>query len=212
MGILAGKTLVDLNGVETFSQIRKSGYMPFSLGPIYVYAGVPTSLIDSFRDASEHDVSKRPHEMRHTTIAFEHEVLAYCPGWMNIIDVMDTESYQWFKKWMLSLNFSDRVKKTFFVPRHYMAAVMDPVAWGLRQQLIPETLDVYGVSGIRGNLKPVSNFSGLTNVPVDEIINQNPDRLDKIATPSTYIRLEVHPPEEDVQITGKAMLNLLEEA
>jgi len=181
----------EVRKADTFANLRAAGYAPFSLGPVYVYANVAESLVEEFSKESHADVAGRPKDGRHTTMVFQHVIMTNCPGWENVLEILDFNTYQWFKKWMLSLNFTARTKQTFYVPRHYIAPLADPIAFGKHGKHVAESLDVFSLSGMKGNLKPETSNTRV-NVP-------------------TFVRLHVYPPEEDVQVLGRNMLKIIKE-
>ena len=182
----------DLSKADTLEQVRKAGYELFSLGPVYVYAGVKESLPNKFAEETSDDVEGRSKDIRGTTVHFERPIVARCAEWNMILDIMDTESFQWFKKWMLSMQFTDRVARTFYVPRHYVAPVLDPIAFDRLNQSIPSGLDVFSVSGMKGSLRPVMGFTDKSKV-------------------KSYVDFVSAPPDEDVQIMGKKVLDILKD-
>ena len=164
-----------LHKISSFDELAREGYVPFSVGPLYVYCGVERSLVEAFI-ASEHDKDMygRDKEIFHTTMRFEHPVVGQCEFWNYILDVMDFWSYQWFKKWMLSLQFLDHKKKNFYVPRHYLAPVADPIIYGQHRQKKPATLDVFSPASIRWTITPRTGLTDLALLPATVVFNSTP--------------------------------------
>jgi hypothetical protein len=177
-----------LTGVDSFEKLREEGFVIFSLAPVYIYAQVAESLPESFAAATGEDMKNRKGEILSTQIEFEHEVLKRCPGWSNMLEVMDANSYMWFKRWMSSLNFVNRDKKKFYVPKMFTAPILDPIQVDLgKVKPTPDHVDVFGLSGLSGVLKPL--LSG----------------IDKKDAP-LCIDFKFDPPEQDVVAIGKAVL------
>lgn len=143
---------VNLAKISSFSELRKEGFTPLALGPLYVYAGVQLPLINAF--ASE-KTAGQPSDVYCTDMHFERPVIARCQEWNYMLDIMDTQSFQWFKKWMLGMQFVDQATGRFNLPRHYVAPLLDPILLDTKRIAIPDTLDVFSVSGRRMLLKPV---------------------------------------------------------
>lgn len=198
-----------IDRVGNLRELADAGYRVFSLGPIYVYAGVnsditleflrlqdPTQPIDPVMSklvqlgaVQAHD---RPKEVFGTHMFFDRIIINHCLQWTNVLNVMDVVSYEWFKKWMLGNNFISREEKKYFAPRLYQAPILDPIAYDAYQEIIPETLDVFSVSGMKWSLKPVTNVTDKAHTPV-------------------YIDLREAPPEEQVRVEGLAALGIINE-
>lgn len=177
---------VKLAKVDSFDELRKEGFTPFSLGAVYVYSGIQCSLPNKF--ASE-EQKGRP-EVHGTSMHFDRPIVARCQEWNMIINIMDTPSYQWFKRWMIAQQFCNRERKQFTVTRHYIAPILDPILLDVKGLSVPTTLDIFSVSGMKGSLIPVT---GVT---------------DKARTP-LYVDFKNMPPEEDVQVLGNAALKII---
>lgn len=179
-------------GIATCSSLKAlelEGYTAFSLGPVYVYAGVNESIPSRF---CQENIPGRKSDVYGTTIHFERPVIARCQNWNYILDVMDTKNFQWFKQWMLANQFASRENKTFFVPRHYRAPLLDPIALDKLEKQIPTALDVFTVSGLKGLMRPVCELTAYTQA-------------------KSYIDFNILPPEEDVVVMGRTTLKLLNE-
>lgn len=178
---------VNLDKIRSFEELRREGFTPFSVGPLYVYAGVQESLPSAFAAAPKAD---RPGEVSGNTIHFDRPIIARCEQWNFILDVMDTPSFQWFKKWMLGNHFASREKQTYYVSRHYIAPILDPLAMDLQQKAIPSSLDLFSVSGLKGSLKPRTNLTSYDQTKI-------------------YVDMYGAPPEEGVIVEGRKVLATL---
>lgn len=177
---------VRLAKVESFEELRKEGFTPFSLGAVYVYSGITRSLPNEFAGEPQQG---RP-EVHGTTMHFDRPIVARCQEWNQIIDIMDTKSFQWFKKWMIAQQFCNRDRKQFTVTRHYIAPILDPILLDVKGDQKPTTLDVFSVSGMKGSLIPVTGVADFSRTPL-------------------YVDFKNMPPEEDVQVLGNAVLKIV---
>lgn len=196
-----------LERVGSFKELLDAGFIAFSLGPIYVYACVEEDIMLKFMELPDEQkgidpvasrlaqagliqAHDRPRETYGTHMFFDRIIVNHCVQWTNVLNVMDVDSYAWFKKWMLANTFVSRQHKKFFVPRHYIAPIIDPIAYDAKQDIIPSALDVFSVSSMKWSLKPVTN---VTN---------------KATTPE-YVDLKEFPPDEDVRKEGLKILGMI---
>ena len=169
-----------LGSVQSFAQLHSLGFVPFTLGPVYVYAGIQDDLIKSFAGETQREVLS-------TTLQFERAVLCRCQEWNYILQVMDLENYRQFKNWMQALQPIDRRQKRFFVVRRFDAPVLDPLLLDQAGQTQPTHLDVFSVSGLESLIKPKDSIQAFASAPRE---------ID-------LLRLA---PEPDVLVLGKAAL------
>lgn len=190
--------------MASFSELMSNGLTPFALGPVYVYAGVQEDIPRKFAAEFDGKVMERNEiknkvltkisdklEVRGTTMHFDRIVLARCQDWNFILNLMDSISYIYFKKWLLEQQFVNRAEKKFFVPRLFSAPVLDPLLLDIKGVAIPTALDVYSVSGFKGVMKPLCN-------------------VDNVAKVMSFVDFKIEPPEEEVQVLGRAALNIVE--
>lgn len=177
-----------LTKVGSLEEIRSEGYTAFAMGPVYVYGDVRDDLVASF--ATERDPG-RPADVFATTARFERPVLAACRDWSFVLSLMDTTSFQWFKQWMLGLQLVDRGKRTFWVARHYSAPILDPFLLDAGKEAKGEAIDLFSLSGLKGQIIPVHGFAKHEDAP-------------------EYVKFMVRPPEEEVVRVGKAALEVLD--
>ena len=195
----------DAKMMASFAELEKEGLTPFALGPIYVYAGVQEDIVRRF-------ASEQPKQVRHydvkegvgyiprdytlnvrgMVLEFNHPVLTYCKEWNFLVNVLDSQSYMHFKKWMLAQQFANRLERKFFVPRLFAPPVLDPLALEAKGVSIPVSLDVYSVSRMRGVLYPKD-----IGLPKEQA--------------KRSIEFVHRPPEEDTIKLGSAALKLLRE-
>ena len=206
----AMKKPTELNDkVDSLQLLRELGYTAYSLGPIYAYAGVSEDIEEQFLkekfesgpadpaltalvNSGAVQAVSQPVDTYGTILQCARPAIARCESWNMMLGIMDTSSFRWFKKWMLGNTYVSRARKTYAVPRHYLAPVMDPLAFVARGTDVPETLDVFSVHSVRWSLVPVTNV------------------VDKRLTP-TFIELEVKPPDEDVRVEGAKILGMIKD-
>jgi len=142
-------------GIEnfaSFAELRKEGLMPFTLGPLYVYADVHFSLINAFLDDER---LVRPRDTRGGRFIFDRPILARCEEWNYVVEVMDAPSFLAFKTWMPTNSFVDRPGRRFCVPKQFPSPMLDPLALDLKGVAVPEVLDVFTVSTTKVLLRPI---------------------------------------------------------
>jgi len=200
-----------LRYAQSFDDLRREGFVVFALGPVYAYAGVQESLPDRF---AVEGVPGRPDRVYGMEIHFERPVLARCQDWNLILNTMDKDSYAYFHSWMLSLQFVDRVKRKFFVVRHYTVPIRDPIAWQAVGQLRPASLEVYTLSGFKGILRPIQPLEGIaaiTDADPDTVKPEDHVRKRTAASMPAFVDFDITPPEEDVIVLGRKALNIIDE-
>lgn len=198
---------------KDFLELSKEGFTPFSIGTLYVYAGVKEDLVRRFaaeeggkqvedlrlRGPGDLIRNKYKLEPRGCHLRFEKPVVTQCGAdWGYLLNIIDTQSFPHFKKWLLSQQFVNRAEKKFYIVRHYNVPVVDPLALSLKGLAIPSTLDVFSLSGMKGVLQPRTHLA-------------TPDAptLQKQAYP--YVIFDHLPPEEDTIKLGAAAFQIVRE-
>lgn len=178
---------VNISKVDSFEELRKEGFTPFSLGAMYVYVEIDRDLVQEF---AKEQMPGRP-EVHGTTMHFDRPVIGRCAEWNSILNIMDTPSFQWFKKWMIAQQYVHRARRRFYTSRHYIAPLLDPIRLDTKRLGSPTTLDIFAPAGMSGTIKPVT---GVT----------------KLEDTKQLVDLVVAPPDEDVIVLGRAALNIVE--
>lgn len=178
---------------SSMEELRENGYVLFALGPVYAYTHIDTDLMRAF--GGEEFMKGKPKETRGIHMYFAEPVLGKCDVWNFVLNVMDAESFPWFKQWLHAQQFCNRLKSRFYVTRHWVVPVLDPLALQAKDKAVAEAMDVFTVSGMRALMRP-------RNLGVTD---KRPEML------SRYIDFEAAPPEEDVQILGNAALGIVKE-
>jgi len=176
-----------LTKIGSLAEVAAEGFSVFALGPIYVYGGVQDDLVAAF--AAERDPG-RPQDVSATVIRFDRPVLSACKEWSFTLNVMDSENFEWFKKWMLGLQLIDRRRKTFWLTRHHMAPVLDPFLLDAGKGRLPAHLDLFSLSGMQGQIVPVHAL---------ELYEQAPE----------IIKFFVRTPDPEVVKLGTAALEVI---
>lgn len=176
-----------LTKVGSLEEFMSEGFTVFALGPVYVYGGVQDDLVAAF--AAERDPG-RPQDVHATLARFDRPVLAACKEWSFILSIMDSENFDWFKKWMMALQLVDRQRKTFWLTRHHMAPVLDPFLVDAGKARKPTYLDLFSLSGMAGQIVPVH-------------------ALERYEDASEIINFFVRPPDPEVVKLGTVALEVL---
>jgi hypothetical protein len=176
-----------LTKVGSLSEVAAEGFSVFALGPVYVYGGVQDDLVAAF--AAERDPG-RPQDVYATVIRFDRPVLSACKEWSFILSAMDSENFEWFKKWMLGLQLVDRQRRTFWLTRHHMAPILDPFMLDAGKARMPSHLDLFSLSGMQGQIVPVHALEKYEHAP-------------------EIIRFFVRPPDPEVVKLGSIALEVI---
>lgn len=197
---------------QSFKDLEREGYIPCALGPIHAYAEVTEVLPDCF--ASE-GVIGAPREVRGMELQLEKSVLAKCGHYGSMLTILDSKSYPYFERWLLSQQFVNREQRKFFVVRRFTVPVKDPIALALGK-FEDTKLDVFTLSGFKGVLKPkiTQAIKALYTGVIDpKDLKPNDEVLKRVqgAVPH-YIDFSIEPPEEDVIILGRAALEIVDNA
>lgn len=174
---------------ESMEKLCAEGFVLFSLGPLYVYAGIDESILERFAGDECTQKAMQDKPVVAGTLHFQHMILARCEAWNSALDVMAKDAFDFFGSWMLAQTFINRQRKAFFVPRRMDAPVLDPLALE-HDKRIPIALPLYSVSGLHSVVRP-RGFMSHAAAPV-------------------CIDLERGPPEPHVIEMGTKMLNLTE--
>lgn len=212
--------IVDLGNVQSFADIRREGFIPYTLGPLYVYGEFPHCLPAAF--AKESKVGK-PEETRGAVLQLGRPIISHCEYWNFFIEVMDKESFPWFKNWLQAYQFVNKRTGTYCVPRFYTAPVADPLVLDKLGKIVPESLDVISMTGLKGGVKPKGMISGVSQVGVPfgksqgevaELLmkKDTADLLSVSASVPFIIDLEKTKPEEAVVQAGQAALQIIRSA
>ena len=172
-----------LTKAGSIRELEQEGFAVFTLAPVYVYGGVKENLCESFAGETGRDV-------RGTSVRFDRPVVARCEAWNYILDVMDAESFLYFKDWLMRLQLADSQGGRFYLVRHCLAPLLDPFALARTGRPVPATLNVFTLSGLKGFLKPH-------------------DRAASYAAAPLFVDFTRLPPEPDVVRIGTAALEAL---
>ena len=176
-----------LTKVGSLEEFESEKFVVFALGLIYVYGGVQDDLVAAF--ATER-APGLPQDVYATSVRFDRPVLAACKDWSFVLSIMDMESFEWFKEWMLALQLIDRQRKTFWLTRHHMAPVLDPFLLDAGKARKPAYLDLFSLSGMAGQIMPVHALEHYEDAP-------------------EIIRFFVRPPDPEVVKLGSIALEVL---
>jgi hypothetical protein len=192
--------------MQSFEELKKEGYMPFIMGPVYEYAGVQWDLVLKFadelggkpvRDAVVKDgglkVNEHKLETRAVCAKFEYPICGNCPEWAHTMHIMDAPSFPHFKKWLLGQQFVNKLERRFYIVRHYMAPIIDPLKLSTKKQAEATSIDVFSVCGMKGSLVPKHSLTAHSEA-------------------KTFVEFRAMPPDEDVVKLGAAALKIVRES
>ena len=212
-------TLVDLGKVQSFADIRREGFTPYTLGPLYTYGQLPTCLPAAFAKESQ---PGRPKEVRGAVLQLNRPILARCEHWNFFVEAMDTVLFPWFKNWLQAYQFVNRKAGTYCVPRFYMAPVADPFVFDKTGEIVPESMDVISVTGLKCGIKPKGMIGSVSRVDIPSGKSQGEvaellmrKSTSDLVAASTFvpivIDLEKIKPEDAVVQAGMAALSIVRE-
>ncbi len=176
-----------IKSIASFEELAKEGFTMFSLGPVYAFGGVTDDLIAAF--AAENKEG-RNQDVLCTTAQFERDVIKRCGPWNSLMYVMDLDNFQWFKSWMLGMQFVNRQAKTFNVVRHHMAPIADPLMMDAGTGVKAAALPIFCLSGIKAQMVPIAYLKSHKMAPA-------------------VVDFHYMSPEPDVVVVGKAALEVL---
>ena len=137
---------VGFSAINSFAELRKEGFTPYAVGPLYVHIGIPDSL--AVRFAAELK-QKRNIVPMGSELTFDKEVITDCEEWNHMLDAMDDKSFGIFKGWLCSLRFVRKENGQYFSVKHYQAPIVDPI------DNVTETyLDVFCPDGVDFSMRP----------------------------------------------------------
>jgi len=178
-----------LDKCRSFKELKKAGFTPFYLGVVYHYAKV----LDNLQQLFALELWQREKKtVVGTTIKFGRPIVLECGEEEPVLDVMETGLYGKFLNWLLTYQIIDRKERKFYVIRYFLAPILDPMALDMDGKRVYTSLPVFGLSGPRGWTAPAEHL------------------LLPIAAPEA-IRLELRPPEPEVQRMAQAALAIITE-
>ncbi len=138
-----------LGMVSSFDELRREGWVPFTLGPLYVFACVPFDIIARF--AAEAKTSVRVSYVEFN----DFQIIALNGPYGHMVFVMNDEAYPEFANFMDSVEITDHEGGRFFRPLRTCGPLMDPYMRQLGTTApTPEYMDVWSVSSPAGMIVP----------------------------------------------------------
>lgn len=196
-----------LGMVGSLAELRKEGWVPFTLGPLYVFGRIPFDIISRF--ATEASVP-----VYGTYIDFtDFQIIALNGPYGHKLFAMNDEAYPEFVDWLDTIEITDREGGRFFRPLRSCAPLLDPFMRMLGVEApTPEVIDVWAISSTSGMIVPESHTETLP-YPVfkpgeaeelarDEFLR----RLPKPVTAPKRIEFKKLPPHPIVSMRGKELL------
>ena len=127
---------------ETRKKERAEGkvrYDFFFPGPLYAYALINRSLVEGFRDQAGR---RQDLPLQYSVFRFRRPLVSQCGEWGNMLCVMDTRSFLYFKQWLNGMRFVNRAKRLVFITAFEQAAILDPFLLDGRNKLVSEAATI----------------------------------------------------------------------
>jgi hypothetical protein len=137
---------------STLDELRDSGWIPYSLAPLYAHVGVEDYIPGRF--AAEDSIKGHPGEVHGMIYQFRHPIVARCGDWGLNLDVMRADCYEPFQAWLMAQFFVNREKGEVYIPMLCQVALADPFSYALGKT-IPTSLDVFTFGSNKGRMMPV---------------------------------------------------------
>jgi hypothetical protein len=199
--------------MASLDELRKAGFVPFTLGPLYTLAHIDFDIVARF--AAE---SGQPADVTH----FDFERFSFIflqPPFNHRLFAMPDDYYWQFSDWLKAVQIVNRAEATFCRPICVGAPLLDPfVRFVGALAPKPEVIDVWTISAMTGKALPATHIEQLP-YPIfkpgeaEELKQTNRvqfyDKLPRPATAPDCIILERKPPDPAVVIAGKAALGML---
>jgi hypothetical protein len=193
--------------VGSLAELRKEKWVPFTLGPLYVFGRIPFDIIARFAT----EVSVRVYV---TYIDFtDFQIVALNGPYGYKLFAMNDAAYPEFVEWLETIEITDREGGRFFKPMRTGASLMDPFMRHIGVEApTPEVIDVWSVNGTTGMIVPETHVENLP-YPVfkpgeaEELTrDQFLKRMPKPVTAPERINFKKKPPMPNMLIRGKQML------
>lgn len=196
-----------LKMVGSLDELRHEKWVPFTLGPLYVFGRIPFDIIARF--ATETNVSVYVSYVEFNDFQW----LALEGPYGHMLFVMNDEAYPEFVDWLETIEITDHEGGRFFRPLRTGAPLMDPFMRQLAtQQPTPEVIDVWSISSTSGMIVPETHYEHLP-YPVfkpDEAEDLTREeflrRMPRPATAPERITFKKSPPHPVVVLRGKQLL------
>jgi len=196
-----------LDMVASLHEMRKEGWVPFTLGPLYVFGRIPFDIIARF--ATE---TKLP--IRVSYVEFPNfQIIALNGPYGHMLFSMNDEAYPEFVDWLDTIEVTDVEGGRFFKPLRASAPLMDPFMRTIDAETpTPEVIDVWSISSTSGMILPESHTETLP-YPIfkpgeaEELARDEfTRRLPKPVTAPERITFKKLPPHPVVLVRGKQLL------
>ena len=168
-----------LQMVASMDELRREKWVPFTLGPIYVFGRLDFDVIARFHTETKLSVHV-------SYVDFMDFRVFDLPGiYAHRLYAMNDEAYPEFVKYLQSVEVIDRDEKRYFQLMRVGAPILDPFTRYLVTSVPkPETVDVITVMGLGGMIVPKTHVEYLTypifrpgeaaDLPRQEFLNRLP--------------------------------------
>jgi len=135
-------------------KVRYDFFLP---GPLYSYALINRSLVEGFRDQAE-----RPQDLllQYSVFRFRRPLVTHCGEWGNMLCVMDSRSFLYFKQWLNRMRFVNRATRLIFITAFEQAAILDPFRLDGRNEIVSDAVTILAPVCKEWHVKP-KLFAGI---------------------------------------------------
>ena len=195
-----------LRMMSSLYELRKEKWVPFTLGPLYVYGRVPFNILARFAEEAKTPVYV-------ATVDFTNFKLFELPDHAHTLFAMDDNAYSIFQEWLRSVEISDMDNNRFFVPIRTAAAIADPFMREIgAQNPTPELIDVWSISSTSGMLVPETHVETLPypifKVGEAETLTREQflNKLPRPATAPEIVKLITKPADPAITLRGREIM------
>jgi hypothetical protein len=198
---------------SSLEEMRREGFVPFTLGPLYVLGNIDFNIMARFAGETMTDVYLEDH----FEIDFEHVIIRLSgkPYDKRMFGLRDS-LYAKFSAWLKTHETVNRKDDLYFRPIVVGGALLDPFVKTLNVSAPkPEAIDVWTISSNKGIAVPKTHIEQLPH-PVfkegeaEELREVNREeylrRLPKPVTAPPAIKLTKKPADPSIVLRGKEVL------
>jgi len=196
-----------LGMVTSLDEMRREGWVPFTLGPLYVFGNIPFDIIARF--STEVDV---PVYVSYVEFN-DFQIIALNGPYGHMLFAMNDEAYPKLVEYLDAVEITNWEEKKFFRPLRACAPLMDPFMRQIGTSTpTPEYIDVWATSSTAGMILPESHTEVLPyplfkpGEAEDMAREDFRRRLPRPTTAPEIITFRRTPPHPLVALRGKQIL------
>jgi hypothetical protein len=118
---------------------KQLDYSVFFPGPLYFHVMINRSLVEGFRDQYGR---KHGLPIQYSVFKFKRPLITHCGEWGEMLCVMDSRSFLYFRQWLGNMKFLNRDRKLLYMAAFELTAILDPFLLDGGNQIVPETATV----------------------------------------------------------------------